>query len=80
MEDVGSRLPDSVRGYCEGTLSNGSPTDNRYVANANTYQYYQSMRPRKTILMLMEFYQMLAEQHANRLDIAEDWLKRHPLM
>ncbi|WP_426232372.1 hypothetical protein [Pararhizobium sp. DWP3-4] len=78
MEDFGSLHPDGVRWYCENTLSEGSRTDNRYVTNANAYQYYQSMRPRKTIVMLIAFYQMLAEQHANRLDIPEEWLKRHP--
>lgn len=78
MEDVGILHPGEVRWYCESTLSEGSRTDNRYVKNATVYQYYQSIRPRKTIVMLMAFYQMLAEQHANRLDIAEDWLKRHP--
>jgi hypothetical protein len=78
MEDFGNRHPDGVRWYCESTLSEGSRTDNRYVINAKTYQYYQSMRPRKTIVMLMAFYEMLAEQHALRLDIAENWLKHHP--
>lgn len=78
MEDIGSRHPDDVRWYCESTLSVGSRTDNRYATNAKGYQYYQSMRPRRTFVMLMSFYQMLAEQHANRLDIAEDWLSRHP--
>lgn len=78
LEDVGSRQPDAVRGYCESTLSEGSRTENRYVKNAEVYQYYFSMRNRKTIGMLMAFYQMLAENHATRLDIAEDWLKRHP--
>lgn len=78
MEDLGSRHPDGVRWYCESTLSEGSRTDNRYVKNAKVYQYYQSMRPRKTIAMLMALYQMLAEQHVDRLDIAEDWLNRHP--
>lgn len=78
MEDVGSLQPDGVRWYCKNTLSEGSRTDNRYLKNAMTYQYYQSMRPRKTIAMLTAFYRMLAEQHADRLDIAEDWLVRHP--
>ena len=78
MEDVGSQHPDDVRWYCKSTLSEGARTDNRYVTNANVYQYYQSMRPRQTIVMLMAFYQMLAEHHANRIKIAEDWLKRHP--
>ncbi|WP_188080039.1 YiiX/YebB-like N1pC/P60 family cysteine hydrolase [Neorhizobium sp. P12A] len=78
MEDVGNRNYDGVRWYCESTLSEGSRAENRYVANAKVYQHYQSMRPRKTIVTLMAFYQMLAEQHARRLDIAEDWLKRHP--
>lgn len=78
MEDVGSRQPDDVRWYCKSTLSEGSRTDNRYVTNAKVYQYYQSMRPRQTMAMLMAFYQMLAERHANRLDVAEDWLTRHP--
>jgi hypothetical protein len=78
MEDLGSRQPDDVRWYCESTLSEGSRTDNRYVTNANIYQYYQSMRPRQTIVMLIAFYQMLAERHANRLDVVENWLRRHP--
>jgi hypothetical protein len=78
MENLGSRHPDGVRWYCKGTLSEGSRTDNRYVKNAETYRYYQSIRPRKTIVMLMAFYRMLAEQHANRLAIAEGWLKKHP--
>ncbi|WP_081880433.1 YiiX/YebB-like N1pC/P60 family cysteine hydrolase [Paenirhodobacter enshiensis] len=78
MEDLGRRQPDDVRWYCESTLAEGSRTDNRYVTNAKGYQYYQSIRPRQTIMMLMTFYQMLAENHANRLDIAEDWLTRHP--
>ncbi|UWQ59327.1 hypothetical protein K3722_04150 [Leisingera caerulea] len=77
MEDLGSRQPEDVRRYCEGTLSEGSRTDNRYVQNATTYRYYQSMRPRQTILLLMAFYQMLAENHGKRLDVAEDWLRRH---
>lgn len=78
MEIVGVLHPDSVRWYCKSTLAGDTRTDNRYVTNANTYQYYQSMRPRKTIALLMEFYRMLAEQYADRIDIAEDWLKRHP--
>lgn len=78
MEDLGSRQPNDVRWYCKSTLSEGSRTDNRYVTNANTYQYYQSMRPRQTIVMLTAFYHMLAENHVNRLDVAEDWLTRHP--
>lgn len=78
MEEFGNRHPDGVRWYCESTLSEGSRTDNRYVTNAKAYQYYQSMRPRRTIVMLMAFYQMLADQHAHRLDIAESWLERHP--
>lgn len=78
LEDVGSRQPDDVRSYCKSTLLEGSRTENRYVENAKVYQYYYSMRPRQTIAMLMEFYQMLAKNHATRLDIAEDWLKRHP--
>lgn len=77
MEDMGSQQPDGVRWYCESTLSEGSRTENRYVTNANVYRYYQSMRPRNTIAMLMAFYLMLAEQHTSRLDIAEDWLRRH---
>lgn len=78
MEDVGSRHPEGVRWYCESTLAEGSREDNRYVTNAKVYQYYQSMRPRKAFVMLMAFYQMLAEQHVNRLEIAEEWLNRHP--
>lgn len=78
LEDVGSRKPDDVRWYCKSTLSEGSRTENRYVTNANIYRYYQSMRPRRTIVMLMAFYQMLAEHHAIRLNVAEDWLSRHP--
>lgn len=77
MEDVGSQRPDDVRWYCESTLSEGGRTENRYGDNARVYQYYQSMRPRKTIAMLMIFYRMLAEHHVDRLNIAEDWLKRH---
>jgi hypothetical protein len=77
MEELGARQPEDVRWYCELTLSEGSRTDNRYVTNAKGYEHYQSIRPRKTIVMLMAFYQMLAEQHVIRLDVAEDWLKRH---
>ena len=77
-EDVGSRHPVGVRWYCESTLLEGSCTDNRFVTNANVYQYYQSIRPRRTIVMLMAFYHMLAKNHANRLAVAEDWLTRHP--
>ncbi|WP_096789792.1 hypothetical protein [Phaeobacter piscinae] len=78
LEDVGNRQPDDVRWYCKSTLLEGSRTENRYVENAKVYQYYYSMRPRQTIAMLIEFYQMLANNHATRLDIAEDWLMRHP--
>ncbi|MGJ8530110.1 YiiX/YebB-like N1pC/P60 family cysteine hydrolase [Maritalea sp.] len=78
MAEVGNRNPDGVRWYCKSTLSEDSRTENRYVANATLYQHYQSLRPRKTIVMLMAFYQMLAEQHADRIDIAEDWLKKNP--
>lgn len=77
MEELGARQPEGVRWYCEATLSEGARTDNRYVTNAKGYEHYQSIRPRKTIVMLMAFYQMLAEQHVIRLDVAEDWLKRH---
>lgn len=78
MKDKGILDPDRVRWYCTSTLSEGSRTDNRYVKNANIYQYYQSIRPRKTIVMLMAFYRMLVENHSNRLDVAEDWLKSNP--
>mmetsp|Transcript_28886 Transcript_28886/g.55049 ORF Transcript_28886/g.55049 Transcript_28886/m.55049 type:complete len:329 (-) Transcript_28886:1911-2897(-) len=78
MEDVGNRQPDDVRWYCKSTLSEGSRTDNRYVTNAKIYQHYQSMRPSQTIVMLMVLYQMLAEHHVKRLDVAEYWLTRHP--
>lgn len=78
MEELGSRRPEEVRRYCETTLSEASRTDNRYVTNAIGYQYYQSVRPRRTIEMLRLFYCMLAEHHIIRLDTAEHWLKRHP--
>jgi hypothetical protein len=78
MDDVGCQNPDGVRWYCKSTLSEESRTDNRYITNANSCRYNQSMRPRETIGMLMIFYQMLAEHHDKRLDVAEDWLTRHP--
>ncbi|MCF3628202.1 YiiX/YebB-like N1pC/P60 family cysteine hydrolase [Thalassospiraceae bacterium LMO-SO8] len=78
MEELGSRHPNSVRFYCEIISSEESRIENRYTTNARVYQEYQNIRPRKTIMMLMNFYLMLAEQQTNRLSIAEDWLDKHP--
>lgn len=77
MEELGNRQPEDVRWYCTNTLSKESRTENRFIQNARVYQHYQSIRPRRTILMLLAFYQMLAEQHAVRLDVAENWLRHN---
>jgi hypothetical protein len=77
LEEFGNQNPEDVRWYCEGTVSEGSRTDNRYVQNAQVYQNYVINRPGKTMMLLFALYQKLAENHVTRLEIAENWLARN---
>ncbi len=77
MEEIDPSHCESVKWYCQSTLA-GEPRDqNRFNKNLAGYLYLNREHPRKTFDSLIELYGTLADLHAQRFDVAQEWLRKH---
>jgi hypothetical protein len=72
------RQTGDVRWYCEATLEGEARDDNRYTKSLAGLQYDLDRWPRKTLEALIILYRILVAQHAKRVDVATERLRRHP--
>lgn len=68
---------DSIRQYCNSTVSGEARNHNRYTQTLAVYQDAKSKWPRHTFELLVQLYEILVRNHATRYDVAVEWLDRH---